>query len=155
MRARLGGRPRRSHQCGHDAFLCAARRLAAPTLIPNSTCHALNNKESFAAILAHAGLPAPRTLRFENPADLRAALGSRELAGPCVVKPLEGSGGVGVWRLDPKDPSAVWDRIDYAPILLQRFVKAALERLRLLLKRRNLRLRPLCAPARRFHFHSR
>ena len=112
---------------GATRFLCAARdRLAAAPCLPVpdlDVFDALNDKDSFAAILTRSGLPAPRTVRFESAVDLRAALDRHEISGPGVVKPPRACGGAGVRRLDPGDPSGVLTRIDYAPVLWQPFVE--------------------------------
>jgi RimK family alpha-L-glutamate ligase len=53
------------------------------------------------ALLAGAGLPTPRTIACERPADALEAFG--ELGGDVIVKPLFGSMGLGIVRVDDGD----------------------------------------------------
>jgi RimK family alpha-L-glutamate ligase len=53
------------------------------------------------ALLARAGLPTPRTIACERPAD--ALEGFAELGGDVIVKPLFGSMGLGMARVDDPD----------------------------------------------------
>jgi predicted ATP-grasp superfamily ATP-dependent carboligase len=111
---------------GTTRFLCAAgaRLQAAPFLPvpPLEVFDTLNDKGRFAALLARLRVPAPRTIRFETAAELRAAIGRGEIAEPGVIKPVSASGGNGVWRLTPGEHAPVLDAIDYAPVLWQPFV---------------------------------
>jgi RimK family alpha-L-glutamate ligase len=52
--------------------------------------------------LAAAGLPVPRTLVVQEAGSVEPL--RRELGGPCVLKPLFGSGGRGLLRLEPAVP---------------------------------------------------
>jgi len=58
------------------------------------------------ARLAATGLPVPRTLVVQDAAGVAAA--REQLGGDCVVKPLFGSRGRGLHRLDSRDAMADW-----------------------------------------------
>jgi RimK family alpha-L-glutamate ligase len=53
------------------------------------------------ALLAHAGVPTPRTIACERPDDALEAF--EELGGDVIVKPLFGSMGAGMTRVDDAD----------------------------------------------------
>jgi RimK family alpha-L-glutamate ligase len=53
------------------------------------------------ALLVHAGLPTPRTIACERPADALEAFA--ELGGDVIVKPLFGSMGLGMVRVEDRD----------------------------------------------------
>src|SRR5262249_59653269 len=53
------------------------------------------------ALLAQAGVPTPRTIACERPADALAAF--EELGGDVIVKPLFGAMGAGMTRVDDAD----------------------------------------------------
>jgi RimK family alpha-L-glutamate ligase len=53
------------------------------------------------ALLAHAGVPTPRTIACERPEDALEAF--EELGGDVIVKPLFGSMGAGMTRVDDAD----------------------------------------------------
>jgi RimK family alpha-L-glutamate ligase len=68
------------------------------------------------ALLARAGVPTPRTIACERPGDALEAFA--ELGGDVIVKPLFGSMGVGMTRVDDAD---VAERV-FAALALERAV---------------------------------
>ena len=82
----------------------ALHALAARGVRAVNSAHAVErtvDKFLASALLARAGLPTPRTIACERPADAREALA--ELGGDVIVKPLFGSMGVGMVRVDDHD----------------------------------------------------
>jgi RimK family alpha-L-glutamate ligase len=78
--------------------------LAAAGVRPVNGAHAIErtvDKFLASALLAGAGLPTPRTIACERPADALEAFA--ELGGDVIVKPLFGSMGVGMVRVDDPD----------------------------------------------------
>ena len=82
----------------------ALHALAAGGVRAVNSAHAVErtvDKFLASALLARAGLPTPRTIACERPADALEALA--ELGGDVIVKPLFGSMGVGMVRVDDHD----------------------------------------------------
>ena len=82
----------------------ALHALAARGVRAVNSAHAVErtvDKFLASALLARAGLPTPRTIACERPADALEALA--ELGGDVIVKPLFGSMGVGMVRVDDHD----------------------------------------------------
>jgi RimK family alpha-L-glutamate ligase len=83
--------------------------LAAAGVRAVNTAHAIErtvDKFLASTLLARAGLPTPRTIACEQPADALEAFA--ELGGDVIVKPLFGSMGFGMVRMDDHD---VADRV--------------------------------------------
>jgi biotin carboxylase len=118
----------------------AAERLGLPHNPPEAARRAAN-KHAMRVALRDAGVPVPPFRLF--PADADPAVAAREIAYPCVLKPLLFSASRGVIRADdPAGFAAAWRRIakllqDTAPerrareedvargILVERFVPGA------------------------------
>jgi len=78
--------------------------LAAAVVRAVNGAHAIErtvDKFLASALLAGAGLPTPRTIACERPADALEAFG--DLGGDVIVKPLFGSMGLGMVRVDDRD----------------------------------------------------
>jgi RimK family alpha-L-glutamate ligase len=78
--------------------------LAAAGVRSVNSAHAIErtvDKFLASTLLARAGLPTPRTIACERPADALEAFA--ELGGDVVVKPLFGSMGFGIVRVDDHD----------------------------------------------------
>jgi RimK family alpha-L-glutamate ligase len=78
--------------------------LAAAGVPAVNSAHAIErtvDKFLASTLLARAGLPTPRTIACERPADALEAF--TELGGDVIVKPLFGSMGVGMARVDDPD----------------------------------------------------
>jgi len=78
--------------------------LAASGVPAVNNAHAIErtvDKFLASTLLARAGLPTPRTIACERPADALEAFA--ELGGDVIVKPLFGSMGVGMVRVDDPD----------------------------------------------------
>ncbi len=78
--------------------------LAAAGVRTVNSAHAIErtvDKFLASALLARAGLPTPRTISCERPGDALEAFA--ELGGDVIVKPLFGSMGVGMVRVDDPD----------------------------------------------------
>jgi len=78
--------------------------LAAAGVRAVNSAHAIErtvDKFLASTLLARAGLPTPRTIACERPADALEAFA--ELGGDVIVKPLFGSMGVGMVRVDDPD----------------------------------------------------
>jgi RimK family alpha-L-glutamate ligase len=81
--------------------------LAAAGVRPVNSAHAIErtvDKFLASTLLARAGLPTPRTIVCERPADALDAFD--ELGGEVIVKPLFGSMGFGMVRVDDRDVAA-------------------------------------------------
>ena len=82
----------------------ALHALAAAGVRAVNGAHAIErtvDKFLASALLAGAGLPTPRTIACERPADALEAFG--DLGGDVIVKPLFGSMGLGMVRVDDRD----------------------------------------------------
>jgi RimK family alpha-L-glutamate ligase len=78
--------------------------LAAAGVRAVNSAHAIErtvDKFLASSLLARAGLPTPRTIASERPADALEAFA--ELGGDVIVKPLFGSMGVGMVRVEDPD----------------------------------------------------
>ena len=78
--------------------------LAAAGVRAVNSAHAIErtvDKFLASTLLARAGIPTPRTIACERPADALEAFA--ELGGDVIVKPLFGSMGVGMVRVDDPD----------------------------------------------------
>ncbi|MBD0282406.1 MAG: RimK family alpha-L-glutamate ligase [Thermoleophilaceae bacterium] len=78
--------------------------LAAAGVRAVNSAHAIErtvDKFLASSLLARAGLPTPRTIASERPADALEAFA--ELGGDVIVKPLFGSMGVGIVRVEHPD----------------------------------------------------
>jgi RimK family alpha-L-glutamate ligase len=82
----------------------ALHALAAAGVRSVNSAHAIErtvDKFLASTLLARAGLPTPRTVACERPADALEAFD--ELGGDVIVKPLFGSMGAGMTRVDDRD----------------------------------------------------
>jgi predicted ATP-grasp superfamily ATP-dependent carboligase len=107
-------------------FLIATAPRLDAAIFPSpdlETFDLLNDKWRFTELAKSLGFACPTTRLFEDRAALVAAGEAGEFSLPAIVKPLSGSGGVGVMKLDDKDAASVTARIDYSPVLLQTFVE--------------------------------
>jgi RimK family alpha-L-glutamate ligase len=85
----------------------ALHALAAVGVRAVNNAHAIErtvDKFLASTLLARAGLPSPRTIACERPADAMEAFD--ELGGDVIVKPLFGSMGVGMVRVEDPDVAA-------------------------------------------------
>jgi RimK family alpha-L-glutamate ligase len=79
----------------------ALHALAVPCLNSARAIERTVDKFLASALLARAGVPTPRTLACERPEDALEAFA--ELGGDVIVKPLFGSMGAGMTRVDDAD----------------------------------------------------
>ena len=107
------------------SLIALRERISAP-VFPGpdlATFDLLNDKARFQALCAAAGVRTPETRTFGTRAGLEAALVSGELPEKAIAKPLSLDGSEGCVVLDRETWRGRIDRIDYAPILVQRFVE--------------------------------
>lgn len=100
-------------------------RIAAPVFAgPDlASFDLLNDKARFQALCASAGVRTPETRIFANRAELEAALVSEELPEKAIAKPLSLDNSEGCVVLDRASWRARMDAIDYAPVVVQRFIE--------------------------------
>ena len=99
-------------------------RLGLPIINPPKAIERTVDKYYSLALLEEAGLPVPRTIVTENPAQALEAF--HELGGDVVVKPLFGSRGVGSTRVsDTEIATRIFKALAYnhEVIYLQEFVQ--------------------------------
>jgi hypothetical protein len=99
-------------------------RLPVPSLpVPAvPTFDLLNDKWNFTQFCLGNGVRAPEARLFDNASSLRDALDSGEMALPLTVKPINRSGGYGVFHIREPAEIAFMERIDYTPVLAQRHI---------------------------------
>ena len=107
-------------------FLVHARpQLAAPAFPgPDpATYRLLNDKWRFTQFVTALGFTCPATRLLPDRAALAQAAAGGALAMPSIAKPLSESGGVGVIKLEPGEAETQIARINYEPVLWQKFVQ--------------------------------
>ena len=82
----------------------------------------LNDKWRFAQVCADVGMRHPATRYFSTVAELAADVGACGLDYQAVLKPLSLSGNQGLIRLDPDNAREQVRRVNYQPIIMQKFV---------------------------------
>jgi tetrahydromethanopterin:alpha-L-glutamate ligase len=97
--------PRPLGEAGDHDFQCALYQALAEggalTVNPVTGLLAAEDKARTSWLLARAGIPTPPWAAAQQVSDAAAALAE---LGPAVVKPLRGSLGEGIERLDPDEP---------------------------------------------------
>jgi biotin carboxylase len=87
-----------------------------------STFDLLNDKWRFTRFCLENGIRAPQARLFGTAAALRQALDDGTIELPITVKPINRSGGFGVFHLRAPGDLGLVDQIDYGPILAQRHI---------------------------------
>jgi len=82
----------------------------------------LNDKWNFTRFCLNHGVRVPQGWLFDDVAGLRQALDSGEVRLPITVKPLNRSGGIGVFHVRDPGEIGLIDAVDYCPILVQRHI---------------------------------
>jgi biotin carboxylase len=107
-------------------FLARVRPHLRTTAFPLPDADALDSlgaKDRFMEVCRCLDIPHPEGIVFADRAALLEAVATKTVALPAIVKPLALAGGMGVARLDAANLLEIAARIDYAPILLQRFIE--------------------------------
>ena len=87
-----------------------------------ATFDLLNDKWNFTQFCERHGIRAPQGWLFDSAAALRRALDNGAVVLPITAKPINRSGGVGVFHLRQPDDIGLIDAIDYQPVLAQHHV---------------------------------
>ncbi|HEY1962188.1 MAG TPA: ATP-grasp domain-containing protein [Rhizomicrobium sp.] len=98
-------------------------RTAAFPLPDADSVDSLGGKDRFMQACREFDIPHPEGIVVSDRAALMSALASGQITLPAIVKPLALAGGMGVARIDSGNVFEVAAQIDYAPILVQRFVE--------------------------------
>ena len=107
-------------------FLARARPNLQTASFPLPECEAVESlgaKDRFMEVCRRLDIPHPDGIVVADRAALLDAIGEERIALPAIVKPLALAGGIGVTRIDSGNAFEVAAEIDYAPILVQRFVE--------------------------------
>jgi biotin carboxylase len=107
-------------------FLARVKPHLQTACFPMSEAEAiesLGGKDRFMEVCRRLGIPHPQGIVLADRVTLIESLTAGRVALPAIVKPLALAGGMGVTRIDPENAYAIAARIDYAPILVQRFVE--------------------------------
>lgn len=97
--------------------------VRAPPLPEPAAFDLLNDKWRFTRFCLANGVRAPPCRLFDSATGLRAAIAGGELALPLTAKPINRSGGVGVFHILGPGDIALIDAIDYRPVLVQRHIR--------------------------------
>jgi biotin carboxylase len=87
-----------------------------------TTFDLLNDKWNFTRFCRDNDIRAPQGSLFDGISELRQAIDSGDIRLPITIKPINRSGGVGVFHIREAGEAALLDTIDYRPVLAQRHI---------------------------------
>jgi predicted ATP-grasp superfamily ATP-dependent carboligase len=107
------------------ALIAAADLIAVPCFpLPGlPEFDLLNDKAAFAELCRSLDIRCPATRLFADAGALATEIAAGRVPCPAIVKPVNLSGGEGVYRLDRHNPAETLRRIDYRPVVVQEFVE--------------------------------
>jgi len=107
-------------------FLAQVKPHLTTALFPlpdYSAVESLGSKDRFMEVCRQLDIPHPEGIVVADGAALLEAVAEGRIGLPAILKPLALAGGMGVTRIDAENALEVAGAVDYAPILVQRFVE--------------------------------
>lgn len=107
-------------------FLARVRPHLSTPVFPLSASNAIEqlaSKDRFMELCRRLNVLHPAGIVVPNGKALEQGIATGRIALPAILKPLHLAGGMGIVRIDTANAAEVAARIDYAPILAQRFIE--------------------------------
>jgi hypothetical protein len=106
------------------ALIACRDQIAAPKFpLPSLECFdRLNDKWGFTQLCEELGICHPISRRLDDVSEVWQAITAGEIGFPAVAKPLSLSGDQGFVLFDGRETAARLRRIDYRPIIVQKFI---------------------------------
>jgi len=96
--------------------------VRTPALPDAASFDMLNDKWKFYRFCKEHGLSAPQTWLFEDVDTLKKAIIEKEVPLPIIVKPVDSSGGIGIYQIKDKADLDRVDKVQYKPLLVQKMI---------------------------------